>query len=121
MEMNSGQDAIWSDYVKDKKDNDKLHNFDAIAIAALGLVLAYGYNGFTIESLRLLIFLFLGRSHYFAWRLNLKRIRRGINIKWYHLGGGWWDKLFEGNEKIYFVVGLIGIFADLYWTIRAYV
>jgi len=121
MEMNSSQDAIWSDYVKDKKDNDKLHSFDAVAIAALGVLLAYGYKGFDLESLRLALFFFLARAAYFSWRMNLKRIKRGIKITWHHLGSNWWDNIFKGNEKLYFIVGLTGMLATIYWLIFPYV
>lgn len=119
MEMNSNQDAIWSFYVKDKMHNRKLHRYDAVAIAALGIILAFGYRGVTIESVILGLFFFFMRSGYFSWRMNMKRLPK--RMPWNHLGSTGWDSLFQGNNTVYFLTCFAGIVSSLIWLLKEYV
>lgn len=121
MEMNSSQDTIWSSLNMTKTQNDKLHSLDAVAVAVLGFVIALGYKGFTIESLLLGLFFFFARAQYFSWRMNMKRKKKGINITWFHLGANWWDNIFKGNEKLYFIVGFAAMPTILFWLFKEYV
>jgi len=117
MEMNSSQDAVWSKYVKDQGDNDKLHLWDAIGIAALGILIAFGYRGVSIESFTLGLFFFFSRAGYFSWRMNMKR----NHVGWNHLGNRGWDKIFNGHNTLYFITCFVGMAGCLTWLFKEYV
>jgi len=121
MEMNSSQDIIWSNPCLEKKERDWLHNLDAVQMAALGFALAFAYRGIAIESFLLGLFFFFARSGYFSWRMNMKRIKRGIKISWYHLGQNKWDKLFHGSPKLYFTVCFLGMLSCMIWLFKEYI
>jgi len=120
MEMNSSQDVIWSSPMLPKNYRDALHNLDAVQMAALGFALAFAYRGFAIESFLLGLFFFFARSGYFSWRMNLKRIKKGTNISWYHLGQNKWDKLFHSSPKLYFAVCFLGMLSCVIWLFKEY-
>lgn len=118
--MNSSQDILWSIGAVPKKSRDKLHRLDALQMGALGLALAFSYRGLAIESFLLGLFFFFSRSGYFSWRMNLKRIKDGIKISWYHLGENKWDKLFHSSPKLYFITCFLGMFATAFWLLKEY-
>ena len=114
MEMNSSQDKIWSNSNISKLNKDRLHNLDAIGVFFLGITIAFLYNGFSVESSLLALFFLFSRSGYFSWRMNMKRIKDGVNIKWNHLGDGRWDRTFKGNETLYFILCFSGMIATIF-------
>lgn len=116
MEMNSSQDVIWSVPRLTKDERDKLHSLDAVQMAALGFALAFAYRGISVEGLLLGLFCFFSRSGYFSWRMNLKRGK-----DWYHLGSGWWDSIFNGSSKLYFITCFLGMISTLIWLFKEYV
>jgi len=120
MEMNSSQDAIWSNSNITVKNKDRLHNQDAFGVFFIGIALAYAYKGISLDSLALALFFFFSRSGYFSWRLNMKRIKAGLQIKWNHLGKGRWDKIFRGFPTTYFIACFLGMTLTLIYLLWSY-
>jgi hypothetical protein len=121
MELNASQDVIWSSPRLLKQQIDALHVLDGFQIAAIGIALAYSYKGASLESFILGVFFFFARCGYFSWRMNMKRKRKGTKISWYHLGQNWWDKLFHGSPKLYFIVCFLGMPSCIIWLSKEYI
>lgn len=111
-ELESSHDKILSNMGQTKEQSDKWHQLDSIFIIVLSLVIAYSYNGISLESGLVLVYAFAMRITYFPIRLNKKR-----DQKTFYLGSGWWDGKFKSHKLPYFITAFALLFGSIYLLI----
>lgn len=115
-ELEARHDAVLSGLKQTTEEGKKWHRLDFYFHFIVAIMIAYLYNGISIEGLLVLLYIGMLRITYFPIRLN--RLREPKKPYFYLSKTNGWDKHFEKNRIIYFTVAFLLLFGSATVLIR---
>lgn len=109
-------DAIISGLKQTSNESKKRHRLGFYLRFVIALIVAYLYNGISLESG--LVLLYVGSLFLTYFPIRLNRLRTPKKPYFYLSKTGVWDKHFVENKKLYFTVAFLLLFGSATILIR---